>query len=85
MSVDVFNLYDLKFPATRPGEIETVRVRSRTEENARSMAAAIAGREGGNAWKDPAVTPCVNHGPAAIQWAGIAEVCAFGHAGEVSR
>ena len=76
---DVYNLYDLGLTAdSGPGMIFFVRVRSRTEKGARSLASQVAGREGRDAWKDPEHTTCRNWGPAAIQWAGVVTLSANG-------
>lgn len=80
VSDDVYILFDL-FPHdtdSAPGDVVFVRVRSRTEEGARALAASVAGREGRDAWMDPDKTKIRSYGPAVVQWAGLVTVHAHG-------
>ena len=76
---DIWNLYDLTLKSEgRPGDIVYVRVRSRSVVNARSMAATVAGREGRDAWHDPARAKCCDFGRAHVQWGGVVTLRAYG-------
>jgi len=84
--LDVYNLYDLtNFAPSRPGDIEFIRVRSRSPQDARLVAARHAGREGREVWTDPDLSKCLTYGPALVQWSGVVTLRAHGAYVEGSR
>ena len=77
---ETYYLWDLRRKAPgKPGEVVRIRTRSRIEEYARYCAAAYRGQEPDTEWLDPNRSEAVRLDVAAVQWAGVVRVLAFGH------